>query len=160
MDLAKWEPLGGLIRWKPTFCGLDEVTGNVARMFAHRNLAGRSEVRRILGSIGWIPDVDIEERENEYLIRAEIPEVRKEDVKVTIVDGILTLEGERLREEEDDGVRFRRTERSYGNFLRRFSLPGDADGAKVAADLKDGVLHVHLPKSKTLQSRAIEVSVD
>ena len=103
--------------------------------------------------------VDIQETEKEYLLKAELPEIAKEDVKVTIEEGVLTLQGERKQEKEEKGKKFHRTERSYGTFLRTFTVPEDADATKVAADFKDGMLRIHLPKTEKPRPKAIEVKV-
>ena len=85
--------------------------------------------------------------------------VKKEDVKVEIDDDVLTVEGERRQEKEEKTKRFHRTERAYGKFVRRFSLPTRVDGTNVKAEFKDGVLNVRLPKAETSKSKAIEIQV-
>jgi HSP20 family protein len=98
--------------------------------------------------------------EREYLIKAELPEVLKENVRVTVENGRLTLSGERKFEKEETGKKYHRVERSYGSFLRSFNLPENADAEKVEADFKDGVLRVHLPKQEKAKPREIEVKID
>ena len=88
----------------------------------------------------WAPLVDISEDDKEYLIKAELPEVKKEDVKVTAEEGTLTIMGERKFEKEEKGKKYHRVERAYGSFGRTFSLPDDASPGKVTAEFKDGVL--------------------
>jgi HSP20 family protein len=107
----------------------------------------------------WTPSVDISETDGEYQIKAEIPDVKKEDVKVTLEDGVLTIQGERKQEKEEKGKKFHRIERSYGSFVRTFSLPDVIDEEKVKAEFKDGVLNLHLPKSEKAKPKAIEVKV-
>ena len=107
----------------------------------------------------WTPVVDIQETDVEYLVKVELPEVKKEDVKVTVENGVLTLQGERKQEKEEKGKKFHRIERSYGSFLRTFTVPLDTDETKVAADFKDGILKVHLPKTEKPRPKAIEVRV-
>lgn len=107
----------------------------------------------------WSPLVDITEDEKEYLIKAELPEVKKEEVKITVQDDVLTISGERKYEKEEKGKKYHRVERAYGSFVRSFTLPEDADGTKVAAEFKDGVLKVHLPKSEKAKPKSIEVTV-
>ena len=108
----------------------------------------------------WMPTVDITEDDKEYLIKAELPEVRKEDVKVTVEHGVLTISGERKFEKEENGRKYHRIERAYGKFTRSFTVPDDADDAKVKAEFKDGVLAVHLAKNEKSRPRSIEVKVD
>ncbi len=107
----------------------------------------------------WTPAVDIIEDEKGYLIKVELPEVRKEDVKVTVESGTLTIAGERRAEKEEKGRRFHRLERFFGSFERSFSLPDDADDSKVNAEFKDGVLRVYLTKSEKARPKQIEVKV-
>ena len=107
----------------------------------------------------WAPLVDISEDDKEYLIKAELPEVKREDVKVTAEEGTLTITGERKFEKEEKGKKYHRVERSYGSFVRNFSLPDDASPAKVSAEFKDGVLTVHLAKTQKAKPTHIEVKV-
>jgi len=92
-------------------------------------------------------------------VKADLPDVKKEDVKVNVEDGILTITGERKFEKEETKKKYHRLERSYGSFLRRFTLPDGADGSKVNAEFKDGVLKVHLAKSEKAKPKAVEVKV-
>jgi HSP20 family protein len=107
----------------------------------------------------WSPEVDISEDDRGYLLKADLPEMKKEDVRVTVEDGILSVSGERKSEKEDQKKKFHRIERSFGNFRRSFTLPEDADSTKVTADFHDGVLKVHLPTTPMARSKAIEVKV-
>ena len=97
--------------------------------------------------------------EGEYQIKAEIPDVKKEDVKVTLEEGVLTIQGERKQEKEEKGKRYHRVERSYGRFVRSFTLPDVVDEEKVKAEFKDGILNLALPKSEKAKPKAIEVKV-
>ena len=107
----------------------------------------------------WMPLVDIAEDEKEYLITAELPEVKKEDVKVTVENGVLTITGERKFEKEENNKKYHRVERSYGSFARTFALPDDGDAAKVNAEFKDGMLKVRVAKSEAARPKQIEVKV-
>jgi HSP20 family protein len=107
----------------------------------------------------WSPLVDISEDDKEYLIKAELPEVKKEDVKVTAEKGTLTIMGERKFEAEEKGRKFHRVERAYGSFGRCFSLPDDASPAKVTAEFRDGVLIVHLLKDEKVKPQQVEVTI-
>jgi HSP20 family protein len=107
----------------------------------------------------WAPAVDIIEDEKEYLIKVELPEVRKEDVKVTVENGTLTISGERKAELEDRNRKFHRIERFYGRFVRSFSIPDDTEDHKVQAEFRDGVLRVKLAKGEKARPRQIEVTV-
>ena len=92
-------------------------------------------------------------------IKAELPEVKKDDVKVTVQDDVLTITGERTLEKEEKGRKYHRVERAYGRFARSFTLPEDADGNGVVAEFRDGVLRVHLPKSEKARPKTIEVQI-
>jgi HSP20 family protein len=107
----------------------------------------------------WAPAIDVQESDTEYLVKADLPAVKREDVKVTVEDGILAVEGERQQEKEEKGKKFHRVERSYGKFVRRLAVPSDVDQAKVAAEFKEGVLNVHLPKSAAAKPRTVDVKV-
>lgn len=107
----------------------------------------------------WSPLVDISEDEKEYLIKAELPEVRREDLKVTAEAGTLTIMGERRFENGEQGKKYHRVERRYGTFGRTFLLPPDASPAKVSAEFKEGVLTVHLVKDEKANPQQIEIEV-
>jgi HSP20 family protein len=107
----------------------------------------------------WAPAVDIEETDKEYLMKADLPDVKKEDVKVGIEDGVLSLEGERRQEKEEKTRKFHRTERSYGKFVRRLAVPTDVDQQQIGADFKNGVLTVHMPKSASSKPRSVDVKI-
>ena len=145
-----------LMRWDP-FRELEEMSDRLNRMFARP--ATRTNGKETMIVADWTPTVDISETDGEYQIKAEIPDVKKEDVKVTLEDGVLTIQGERKQEKEEKGKKYHRIERSYGSFVRSFSLPELIDEEKVKAEFKDGVLNLHLPKSEKAKPRAIEVKV-
>ena len=107
----------------------------------------------------WAPSVDVTEDNKEWLMKIDLPEVKKEDVKVTVENGVLTITGERKFEKEEKDKKYHRIERAYGNFYRSFTLPEGADGGKVSADFKDGVLKVHLPKDEKAKTKTLEVKV-
>ncbi len=146
-----------LTRWNP-FREMEELQNRLLSAF---NLAPvrRGDGQESITVAEWAPLVDIIEDDKEYLIKAELPEMRKEDVKVTVENGVLTLSGERKLEKEEKGKKYHRIERSYGSFVRSFSLPDDADADKVSAEFKDGVLKVHVAKSEAARPKQIEVKV-
>lgn len=146
-----------LMRWDP-FCELEDMSERLNRAF-NRQTGRSTDGKGTITVADWIPTVDIAETEAEYQIKAELPEVKKEDVKVTVEDGVLTIQGERRHEIEEKGKKYHRVERSYGSFVRSFTLPDHVDDAKVKAEYKDGVLHLHLPKSEKAKPKAIDVKV-
>jgi HSP20 family protein len=107
----------------------------------------------------WSPEVDISEDDRGYLLKADLPEMKKDDVRVTVEDGILSVSGERKTEKEDHKKKFHRIERSFGTFRRSFTLPEDADSTKVTAEFRAGVLKVHLPTTPVAKSKAIQVKL-
>jgi HSP20 family protein len=146
-----------MTRWDH-FRELLDVSDRLGRYFGRAPVAPEAG-REAMTMPEWAPLVDITEDEKEFLIKAELPEVRKEEVKVSVEDGMLTLTGERKMEKEDKGKKYHRVERAYGMFMRSFALPENTDPAKVAAEFKDGVLTVRLPKAEAAKPRAVEVKV-
>jgi HSP20 family protein len=110
-------------------------------------------------AIEWAPSADISETDKEFLIRAELPAVKKEDVRVLVENGLITIRGERKQEKVDKDEKHHRVERFFGTFERSFSLPENVDTNAIQAESKDGVLTVRVPKTKVERPRAIEVSV-
>jgi HSP20 family protein len=108
----------------------------------------------------WSPLVDISEDDHEYLVKAELPDLKKEEVKITVENGELTISGERKVEKEEKNKKFHRIERSYGSFARSFTLPEGVSGEKVSADFKNGLLEIHLPKDEKARPKTIEVKVN
>ncbi len=112
------------------------------------------------GDGGWVPAVDIYETADRALvIKAELPEMTREAIAVTVEHGTLTISGERALPAGVKREDYRRVERSYGTFSRRFALPPSVDASKVAADYKDGVLNVRLPLREESKARTVPVSV-
>ena len=149
--------MSALTRWDP-FKEMDDLQKRLTSIFGlapQRPVNGKEDMT----VAQWLPLVDITEDDKQYLIKAELPEVKREDVKVTVENGVLTISGERKFEKEEKDKKYHRIERSYGNFLRSFALPDGADGSKVNAEFKDGVLKVHLPKSEKAKPKAVEVKL-
>jgi HSP20 family protein len=145
-----------IVRWDP-FRELEGIQSRLNRFFGEPALRmGNGEE---VSFADWSPAVDIQETENEYAVKADLPEMKKEDLKIEFQDGILTIEGERKLEKEEKGKKFHRIERDYGKFVRRFALPTEVDDGKVSAEFKDGVLNVHLPKATNTKPKAISVKV-
>jgi HSP20 family protein len=148
--------------WNP-FRELDEVQNRLSAFFGGLPESGRFAKRRFgNGDIvlpDWSPQVDISEDDKEYTVKTDLPEMKKEDVKVTVENGVLSISGERKSEKEETKKKLHRVERSFGTFLRTFTLPDDADSTKVAAEFKEGVLKVHLPKTPAAKPKTVEVKV-
>ena len=108
----------------------------------------------------WSPAVDIKEEEGRFVIYADIPGVNPQDIEVSMENSVLTIKGERKLENREDNKEFKRVERIYGSFYRRFSLPDIADADKITASGKDGVLEVVIPKRPSAQARKIAITVE
>jgi HSP20 family protein len=145
MNIVKWDP----------FRELEDMRARLNRMLTEP--PGRPD--ESFGFADWLPAVDIQESDSEYAVKADLPDVKKEDIKVELLDGMLTIEGERKKEKEEKGKKFHRVERQYGQFVRRFVLPNDVDAANVRADFKDGVLSVQMPKSVNAKPKSVEIKV-
>lgn len=147
-SLVRWDPFGDMDR---LFRGLmPQSTWSWPRLAMSGDGGAKVE---------WSPSADISETDKEYLVRAELPAVKKEDVKVTVDGGMLTIEGERKQEKEEKTEKFHRVESFYGSFSRSFSLPDNVDTAHIKCDSKDGVLTVHIPKKEIEKRKPIEITV-
>jgi HSP20 family protein len=147
MNITRWEPFGNI----------DELFGRMGPLALGRwprLLEGDGK------AIEWAPTADISETDKEYLVKAELPGVKREDVKVSVDQGVLTIQGERKEEKEEKGERRHRVERVYGSFFRSFSLPDNAAAGDIRAESKDGVLFVHIPKVKIEKAKAVQIKVE
>ena len=143
MSLIKWEPLR-----------------DIEGMFDRYSRAMVSPLGQEFLAMGdWSPRVDISETDKEFMIKAEIPEVEKKDVTVSVDDGILTMVGERKKETEEKGEKFHRVERHYGSLVRSFVLPDNVDETKIDAEFKNGMLNLKIPKTAQTAHKKIEVKV-
>jgi HSP20 family protein len=138
-----------LIRWEP-LREMDEFLREYSPFLARGR---RSDTN------GWTPTANVTETEKEYLIKAELPEVKKEDVKITLSDRVITISGERKREKEEKDANEIRIESFYGTFSRSFALPDDIDAKGIRAESKDGVLRVHVPKTGATKPKTIAIDV-
>jgi HSP20 family protein len=144
MALVRWSPVGEL-------AGMEVERLN--RMFEEFYTGGFAR--------NWVPAVDIYENENqEVVIKAELPEVKREDINVTFENNVLTLKGERKVEETTKREQFQRVERHYGSFTRSFTLPNTVDASRIAANYKDGVLTITLPRREEAKPKQISVNVN
>ena len=144
-----------LLRWNP-LNEVNEIQNRLSSLIARQN-SGNGDGN--LGIADWSPLVDVTEDDKEFVIKAELPEVKKEDVKVTVEDGVLKITGERKFEEKEEGEQYCRVERAYGSFERSFLLPDACKADEMDARYKDGMLTLHVPKSEEAIPKAIEVKV-
>ena len=110
-------------------------------------------------TVDWRPVANISETANEYLIKAELPEISRDNVEVNVHDGVLTIRGERRFEKSTDNEQTHRVESVYGRFSRSFSLPENIDESAISAVSKDGVLTVRVPKTEEKKPKSIEIKV-
>lgn len=153
--LMRWDPL---TRWNP-MKEIEELDKRLSALLGRGVPSPAGDKKEAITVAEWSPLVDITEDEKEYVIKAELPEVKKEDIKLNVQDDVVTITGERKYEKEEKGKKYHRVERSYGSFMRSFTLPENADGTKVSAEYKDGLLMVRLPKSEKAKPKSIEVKV-
>lgn len=145
-----------IIRWSPVrdLMGLQDDMGMMFDEFF-----GDGKKMRELGLTRWHPRVDITEEDNRYELTADLPGMRREDIKVEVRDNVLTLRGEKKMEEEKKDKNYRLSERYYGEFTRTFTLPENVDRNAIDAEFKDGVLHLSIPKTEKAKPKQIEVKV-
>lgn len=145
MFLTRWQPKGGLRPYTAFDSDLDDLLNNF--------LERRGEEKF------WAPSVDILDDKDAYMVKAELPGLKKEDIEVSVENGILTIKGERKFEDEEKKENYHRIERRYGCFSRSVSLPGDINSDKVKASYKDGVLAVEIPKSEKAKAKKVDIDV-
>jgi len=143
-----------LQRWTP-FGDLWDLQDEINRAF--RGYRGSSERGELSA---WAPAVDICEDKEAVKITAELPGMRRDDVKVGVEDGVLTIKGERKFSEETKRDNFYRIERSYGTFSRSFALPPTVETDKIKANMKDGVLELLIPKKEEAKPKEVEIKVE
>jgi len=155
MALSRWRPQSEVSSWTP-FRDLFNMQRELGRVF--EGLFSESEGISPEVSL-WLPRVDVTENKESYVIKAELPGVNKENVKITLHDGVLTLKGEKKQEKEEKDTNYHRVERSYGSFERSFTLPTGVRSEKIDASFKDGVLSITLPKAEESKPKEIEVKL-
>jgi len=144
-----------VIKWEP-FRDVDDMFERVFADTMRRWPRTSNDERRVYD---WAPAADVSETDGEYLIKAELPEVGKDDLNITVQEGVLTLAGERKEEKREDNEKLHRIERFHGSFSRRFTLPDDADEQGIKAESKDGVLVIHIPKQKVAHPQPRQIQV-
>ncbi|MBE2250765.1 MAG: Hsp20/alpha crystallin family protein [Myxococcus sp.] len=144
MNLTTWDP----------FRELEEMSTRL-----NRALGRNGGQKDSLATVDWAPSVDILETAEDFQVKCELPEVKKDDVKVNVSDGLLRIEGERKFDKEDKSKKYHRVERFYGSFMRSFALPEGVEADKVKAEFKDGLLTVRMPKSPKALPRSVDVKI-
>jgi HSP20 family protein len=143
-----------MLRWEP-FREMENALRRFTPLYMPDNGVARDET----AARNWIPLANISETEKEYLLRVELPDVKKDDVKIAVADGVITISGERKLELEDQSENAIRVESIYGAFTRSFVLPDYIDANGIHAETKDGVLRIHIPKAKTKKSEPLAIEV-
>lgn len=145
------------IRWVP----LEEVAPLFNRLMSSNfaRWSGPSPEATGGNKVEWAPTADISETDTEYVIRAELPAVKKEDVQVTIDQGMITIKGERKQQKEDKNEKYHRIESFYGSFERSFLLPDNVNADAIRCDSKDGILTVHVPKTEIQKNKPKQITV-
>jgi HSP20 family protein len=141
-----------MMRYEP-WSLLDQMRREIERSMDTRTAEGSS-----MATSDWVPAVDIKEEENDFVIVADIPGVDPKDIEVHMDNGVLTIKGEKESEKKEEREGYKRVERSYGSFYRRFGLPDTADPEKISANSNNGVLEVRIGKQEKVQPRKISVN--
>ncbi|HEY0719796.1 MAG TPA: Hsp20/alpha crystallin family protein [Gammaproteobacteria bacterium] len=144
MSLMRYEPMSML----------DQLRREMERMYGDR---GSADEAHIATASDWVPAVDIKEEQECFVIKADLPGVDPKNIEVHAEGGMLTIRGERDTEKKEERSGYKRIERSYGSFFRRFTLPDTADTDKITAKGTNGVLEIRIPKHEKLQPRKISV---
>lgn len=142
-----------IVNWTP-FRDFDSIFD---RYFSQ---AGRLPAEGALKELDWRPSADISETKSHYVIKAQLPDVEKEDVHVAVENGVLTISGERKYEKEEETETTHRIESMYGKFARSFALPSDADEAAISAKTRNGMLKVRIPKKVESKEEPMKISID
>lgn len=156
MTMERWSPGRGLIPWGP-FRELEEVERRFGDIFEQSLLPAW---RRLpLEKKGWIPAIDVFEKEDKFVVKAELPGMKEDDIDVSVVGDTLTIKGEKKTEAEVKEDEYYRCERSYGSFFRSVALPSHVDAKKIEASYEEGVLEITLPKVPEVQPKKVLVTV-
>jgi len=156
MVMERWRPGRGLVPWSP-FRELEEMGRRFEDVF-DRSLLPAVLRHLPLEERGWVPAIEVFEKEDKYVVKAELPGMKEEDIDVSVVGDTLTIKGERKAESEVKEEDYYCCERSYGSFFRSMALPSNVDAKKVEASYEGGVLEVSLPKAAEVKPKKISVS--
>lgn len=149
MAIERWRPRTGLMPWRP-FWELEDLPRRFEDLWSPGQFP--FEMRE------WMPALDMYEKDGSYVVKAEIPGMKEEDVDVSVSGDKLTIRGEKKAETEVNEENYYRCERSYGSFFRSIDLPSDADSNKIEANYEDGVLEVSIPKTEATKSKKVKVT--
>ena len=154
MAIVTWNPMRDLMsmerEFNKIFSSLDKKLG-----FGETDRDVNSEYENAL----WSPLTDISEDDNRYYLKVDLPGIKKEDVKINLANGQLTISGERNQETEEKNVKYHRIERSFGKYFRSFTLPEKIKENEIDAEFKDGQLKITIPKSEEARHKQLEIRV-
>ena len=139
-----------------TYLTLRRPTGNLFRFY--NPFFAPQHTRSDVDEYNWVPSVDVSETDDGFEVRAELPGVAKDDLHVSVEDNLLTLSGEKRQEKVDDTHNYRRVERRYGSFQRRFTLPSEVEAEDIKAEFTDGVLTLSIPKPEAVKPTEIPIT--
>ncbi|HUI11568.1 MAG TPA: Hsp20/alpha crystallin family protein [Bacteroidota bacterium] len=155
MSLVRWNPARDLTAFPSDVLSMRKEIDRLFDNLFHGDLADTTSAF----TSAWVPAVDIAEHEGEFVVRMELPGVKKDDVKITMQEGVLSVKGEKKQEKEAKGLDYHRVERSYGSFQRSFTLPTAVKAENIDASYRDGVLEITLPKAEEAKPKQIDVKV-
>jgi HSP20 family protein len=156
MVMERWRPGRGIIPWRP-FTGLEDIEQRLENMFG-RTLMPTAWRRSPMVEMGWAPAIEVFEKEDKFVVKAELPGMKEEDIDISFVGDTLTIKGERKSESEVNEEDYHCCERSYGSFSRSIAVPTNVDAKKIEASFEDGVLDISLPKAPEVKPKKIVVS--
>jgi HSP20 family protein len=157
MVMERWRPRWGIRPWEPSR-EMEEMT----RRF--EDILGSPFIptiwRRLPAEMNWAPAIEVFEKEDKYVVKAELPGMKEEDIDVSVIGDTLTIKGERKVEKEVKEEEYYCCERSYGSFFRSIALPSTVDAEKIATSYEDGVLEVSLPKAAEVKPEKVKISTN
>lgn len=152
MTVTRWSPSTDMMR------DLESMQSRMNRLF-NDFFGGREAEEQDLMPSAWNPAVDVIENEDSFVIEAELPGMKKDEIKISLTNDVLIVQGEKKIEKQEKKKNYHRTERSYGSFSRTFSLPGNVKSDKVDAEFNNGVLTITIPKSEEAKPKQIDVKI-
>lgn len=156
MEMERWRPGRGLIPWRP-FRELEAMERRFSDILSWPLLP--AVWRRIpTMEMGWAPAIDVFEKEDKFVVKAELPGMKEEDIDISVVGNTLTIKGERNAESKIEEDNYYYCERSYGSFSRSIDIPSNVNAQKIEANYEDGILEVSLPKTPEVKPKKISVS--
>jgi HSP20 family protein len=156
MVMERWRPGRGLMRWNP-FREMEEMERRLEDVFG-RTFMPVIWRRTPVEEVGWVPAIEMFEKEDQFIVKAELPGMKEEDIDVSVVGETLTIRGQRKAESEVKEDDYYCCERSYGSFSRSIALPSTVDAKKIEASYEDGVLEVSLPKAPEVKPQKVAVT--